>query len=58
MKGLIVQDYKRSAYLEADMRCSNAIQSMEKRLRAACHTPDASLDNVVKVSRILRSNFL
>lgn len=36
--------------MEADSRCSNAIQSMGKRLRAACHASDASIDNVVKVS--------
>lgn len=36
--------------MEADLRCSSAIQSMEKRLRAACHASDANIDNVVKVS--------
>ena len=36
--------------MEADLRCSNAIQSMEKRLRAACHASDVNIDNVVKVS--------
>lgn len=36
--------------MEADLRCSNAIQNMEKKLRAACHVPDAKLDHVVKVS--------
>lgn len=45
-----MQDYKRNAYMEADLRCSSAIQSMEKRLRAACHASDANIDNVVKVS--------
>ncbi|PPR96058.1 hypothetical protein GOBAR_AA24612 [Gossypium barbadense] len=44
------EDYKRNAFMEADMRCSNAIESMGKRLRAACHASDASIDNVVKVS--------
>jgi enamine deaminase RidA (YjgF/YER057c/UK114 family) len=43
-------DYKRNAFMEADLRCSNTIQNMEKRLRAACHASDANVDNVVKVS--------
>ncbi|CAK7350519.1 unnamed protein product [Dovyalis caffra] len=42
------EDYKRNAFMEADLRCSNAIQSMEKKLRVACHTSDANVDNVVK----------
>ncbi|KAK8567060.1 hypothetical protein V6N13_110138 [Hibiscus sabdariffa] len=43
------EDYKRNAFMETDLQCSNAIQSMGKRLRAACHASDASIDNVVKV---------
>ncbi|KAG4971432.1 hypothetical protein JHK85_037853 [Glycine max] len=43
------EDYKRNAYMEADLQCSNAIQSMEKRLRAACNASDAKIDNVAKV---------
>lgn len=39
--------------MEADLRCSNAIQNMEKRLRAACHASDANVDNIVKVSIFL-----
>lgn len=45
----LMQDYKRTAYTEADLQCTNAIQSMEKRLRAACHASDANINNVVKV---------
>lgn len=45
----LMQDYKRNAYMEADLRCSNTIQRMEKRLRTACHASDANVDNVVKV---------
>ena len=45
-----MQDYKRNAFMEADLQCSTAIQSMGKRLRAACHASDASINNVVKVS--------
>ncbi|KAE9599265.1 putative guanylate-binding protein [Lupinus albus] len=43
------EDYKRSAFMEADLQCSSAIQSMEKRLRAACNASDARIDNVSKV---------
>ncbi|KAL4308859.1 hypothetical protein GQ457_01G029020 [Hibiscus cannabinus] len=43
------EDYKRNAFMETDLQCSNAIQSMGKRLRAAWHASDASIDNVVKV---------
>ncbi|KAK9085392.1 hypothetical protein Sjap_025803 [Stephania japonica] len=45
------EDYKRNAFIEADLKCSNAIQSMEKKLRAACHAPDAKVDHVVKQVR-------
>ncbi|XP_068665199.1 uncharacterized protein [Aristolochia californica] len=41
------EDYKRNAFVEADLRCSNAIQNMEKKLRAACNFPDAKLDQVI-----------
>ncbi|KAG7962386.1 hypothetical protein I3843_09G064300 [Carya illinoinensis] len=51
------EDYKRNAYMEADLQCSNAIQSMEKRLRAACHASDANIDNVVKVLDALLSEY-
>ncbi|XWS18445.1 hypothetical protein CRYUN_Cryun32bG0044300 [Craigia yunnanensis] len=51
------EDYKRNAFMEADLRCSNAIQSMEKRLKAACHASDASIDNVVKVLDALLSEY-
>ncbi|KAL0542789.1 hypothetical protein IC582_017866 [Cucumis melo] len=43
------EDYKRNAYAEADLQCTNAIQSMEKRLRVACHASDANINNVMKV---------
>lgn len=51
------EDYKRNAYMEADLRCSNAIQNMEKRLRAACHASDANIDSVVKVLDALLSEY-
>ncbi|KAG5115843.1 hypothetical protein JHK84_041956 [Glycine max] len=34
---------------KADLQCSNAVQSMEKRLRAACNASDSKIDNVAKV---------
>nr|KYP51873.1 Interferon-induced guanylate-binding protein 2 [Cajanus cajan] len=43
------EDYKKNAYMEADLQCSSAIQSMEKRLRAACNSSEAKIDNVAKV---------
>ncbi|TXG47472.1 hypothetical protein EZV62_026766 [Acer yangbiense] len=46
---LLMQDYKRNVFMEAEIQCSKAMQSMEKRLRAACHSSDANIDNVVKV---------
>lgn len=45
-----MQEYKRNAYIEADVECSNAIQNMERKLRAACHAADAKMDDVIKVS--------
>ncbi|XP_022926605.1 guanylate-binding protein 3-like [Cucurbita moschata] len=51
------EDYKRTAYTEADLQCTNAIRSMEKRLRAACHASDANINNVVKVLGALLSEY-
>ncbi|XP_077227510.1 uncharacterized protein LOC143860648 [Tasmannia lanceolata] len=51
------EDYKRNAFMEADMRCSNAIHGMEKKLRAACHVPDAQLDIVIRVLDSLLSEY-
>ncbi|XP_023543688.1 guanylate-binding protein 3-like isoform X1 [Cucurbita pepo subsp. pepo] len=51
------EDYKRNAYTEADLQCTNAIQSMEQRLRAACHASDANINNVVKVLGTLLSEY-
>ncbi|KAK1276735.1 hypothetical protein QJS04_geneDACA010912 [Acorus gramineus] len=41
------EDYKKKAFVEADLRCSNTIQNMESKLRAACHVPGAKFDNVI-----------
>ncbi|KAK7400633.1 hypothetical protein VNO78_11861 [Psophocarpus tetragonolobus] len=51
------EDHRRNAFMEADVQCSNAIQSMEKRLRAACNASDAKIDNVAKVLDALLSEY-
>lgn len=39
--------------MEADLRCSNTIQSMEKKLRTACHAADAKIDQAFKAMLLL-----
>lgn len=51
------EEHKKNVYMEADIRCSSAVQSMERKLRAACHSSDASIDNVVKVLDALVSEY-
>ncbi|XP_057544659.1 uncharacterized protein LOC130823861 isoform X2 [Amaranthus tricolor] len=51
------EDYKRNAFMEADMQCSNAIQNMERRLRTACHSVDAKLEQVLKILDDLCSDY-
>lgn len=51
-----MQDYKRTALLEADLHCSKVIQGMETKLRAACHAPDAKLDDMIQVRHYLSEN--
>ncbi|CAN0853206.1 Guanylate-binding protein 6 [Linum grandiflorum] len=51
------EDFKWNAFMEADLRCSSSIQSMEKRLRAACHSSDANLDKVARVLDVLVSEY-
>uniref|UniRef100_A0A0A9G7N1 GB1/RHD3-type G domain-containing protein n=1 Tax=Arundo donax TaxID=35708 RepID=A0A0A9G7N1_ARUDO len=43
------QEYKRNAFLEADKQCSNAIQNMEKKIRAACSAPGVKVSGVIQV---------
>ncbi|KAG9158895.1 hypothetical protein Leryth_026360 [Lithospermum erythrorhizon] len=43
------EDIKRDAFREAHLQCLNAIQNMEKELRAACHNPNAKVDSIFKV---------
>ncbi|XP_008776913.2 guanylate-binding protein 4-like isoform X1 [Phoenix dactylifera] len=51
------EDYKRTAFLEADLQCSNTVHSMEKKLRAACHVPSVKLDSVIQVLESLLSEY-
>ncbi|KAA8515208.1 hypothetical protein F0562_018387 [Nyssa sinensis] len=51
------EDYKRDAFREAYLQCTNAIQNMEKELRKACYVPDAKIDNVLKVLDSLVSKY-
>ncbi|CAB4282224.1 unnamed protein product [Prunus armeniaca] len=38
--------------MEAELQCSNGIQSMERKLRIACHASDANIDNVLKITEL------
>ncbi|CAN8267356.1 unnamed protein product [Cochlearia groenlandica] len=51
------EDYKKNAFMEADLQCQSTIQRMEKQLRAACHASNANMDNVVKVLEARLSNY-
>ncbi|KAK9267262.1 hypothetical protein L1049_009684 [Liquidambar formosana] len=51
------EDYKRNAYMEAELRCSNSIQGMEKKLRGACHASGAKIDDVIKILDELLSEY-
>ncbi|KAL6991119.1 hypothetical protein U1Q18_009238 [Sarracenia purpurea var. burkii] len=51
------EDYKRDVFREAYLQCSNAVQSMEKELRTACHAPDAKIYHVLKILDDLISKY-
>ncbi|KVH97443.1 Guanylate-binding protein, C-terminal [Cynara cardunculus var. scolymus] len=51
------EDYKRNAFREAYLQCSNAIQNMEKELRKTCQAPSTKLDDVLKVLDRLLSKY-
>ncbi|XP_056686919.1 uncharacterized protein [Spinacia oleracea] len=51
------EDYKKNTYMEADLQCSMAIQNMEKKLRTACHAPNAELVQVLKMLDDLSSEY-
>lgn len=43
------EDYKQTAFMAADLRCYTAVESMEKKLRAACQVPGTKIKEVVRV---------
>eukprot|EP00249_Psilotum_nudum_P023424 c28867_g1_i1 orf=314-3514(+) len=43
------EEYKRKVYMEAEVKCSKAVESIDEKLRAACHSPAATLDQVLQV---------
>ncbi|PWZ18244.1 hypothetical protein Zm00014a_009716 [Zea mays] len=43
------EDYKRNAFLEADLQCSNKVQNMESKVRATCNSSNAKLDDIVRL---------
>nr|XP_034887215.1 guanylate-binding protein 1-like isoform X3 [Populus alba] len=51
------QDYKRNEFIEADIQCLNAIQNMERKLKAACQVDDAKIERVVIVLDSLLSEY-
>ncbi|XP_071735830.1 uncharacterized protein [Rutidosis leptorrhynchoides] len=51
------EDFKRNAFREAYLQCSNAIQSMEKELRTTCQASSTKLDDVLKVLDRLVSKY-
>ncbi|KAF0927221.1 hypothetical protein E2562_031018 [Oryza meyeriana var. granulata] len=51
------EDFKRNTFLEADLQCSNRIQSMESKIRATCNRPDAKLDDIVRLLDALLTEY-
>uniref|UniRef100_A0A0E0JYX0 GB1/RHD3-type G domain-containing protein n=1 Tax=Oryza punctata TaxID=4537 RepID=A0A0E0JYX0_ORYPU len=51
------QEYKRNAFLEADKQCSNTIQIMERKLRAACSAPGVKVSSVIQVLESLLTEY-
>uniref|UniRef100_A0A0D9VF86 GB1/RHD3-type G domain-containing protein n=1 Tax=Leersia perrieri TaxID=77586 RepID=A0A0D9VF86_9ORYZ len=51
------QEYKRNAFLEADKQCTNMIQTMEKKLRAACAAPGVEVSSVIQVLESLLTEY-
>ncbi|KAJ6289694.1 hypothetical protein OIU78_025589 [Salix suchowensis] len=51
------EDYKTNAFIEADIQCLNAIQNMERKLKAACQVDDAKIERVAIVLDNLLSEY-
>ncbi|KAJ4770225.1 Guanylate-binding protein [Rhynchospora pubera] len=47
------EDYKKSVFLEADKQCSDMIQRMDKKLRAACLAAGVRVASVIEVLETL-----
>lgn len=51
------EEFKRSAFREAELKCTSILQNMDKKLRSACYASDAKLDQVLKVLGDLVSEY-
>ncbi|XP_078431516.1 guanylate-binding family protein [Wolffia australiana] len=51
------EDYKRNSYLEAELGSTETLQVMEKKLRGACHVPDAKIEDVIQLLENLCSDY-
>ncbi|MCO5582076.1 hypothetical protein L7F22_035967 [Adiantum nelumboides] len=43
------EEYKRKVSTESELKCVKAIETMDEKLRAACHAPGATLDQALQV---------
>ncbi|KAH7284894.1 hypothetical protein KP509_33G001500 [Ceratopteris richardii] len=43
------EEYKRKICTEAELKCVKAVEIMDEKLRAACHSPAATLDQVLPI---------
>lgn len=51
------EEYKRKVSTEAELKCVKAVEIMDEKLRAACHSPAATLDQVLQVLNGLLLDF-
>lgn len=43
------EEYRHKISMEAELKCVKAVEDMDEKLRAACHSPAATLDQVLQV---------
>ncbi|XP_002972590.2 guanylate-binding protein 1 [Selaginella moellendorffii] len=43
------EDYKQRSSMEAELKCVKVIEGMDDKLRMACHSPNASLDQILQL---------
>lgn len=43
------EEYKRKVSTEAELKCVKAVEIMDEKLRGACHSPSATLDQVLQI---------